>query len=125
MLTLQVVPFESIQQWFVDFQKKSHCYEMPEDTTTNIGVFLETTLIGYFILQDYEDGTLEIQQGYLKPIARHKQLSYDSMKLLQQKAKERGYKRIILKASRTLKAYTKFMGNLGFRPQTIIFSKDI
>ncbi len=125
MLSLRPTRFEDIAKWFVDFQKKSRCFELPTDEHQFIGIYLDDILIGYFVLFDYRDGTLEITQGYLKPIARHKQLSYDSMRLLEEKASRVGFRQIILKASRTLKAYTKFMGNLGFKPESIIYSKRI
>ncbi len=125
VLALRSVQFNEIQQWFVDFQKKSKCFELPPDNAELLGIYLDDLLIGYFVLVGYSDGDLEINQGYLKPVARHRALSYESMKLLQAKATQVGYKKIILKASRSLKAYTRFMSNLGFKPTAIIFSKEV
>ncbi len=125
MLVLRAVPHSIVQHLFVDFQKKSKCFELPPDNAEFIGIYLEAELVGYFALVDYQDGDIEINQGYLRDIARHRALSYESMKILQTELKRLGFKKIILKASRSLKAYSKFMGNLGFRSESIIFSKGI
>lgn len=125
MLELKPVAFSYIQHWFVDFQKKSKNYDIPSDTTETLGIFEDNKLVGYFIIQGYQDRDLEIQQGYLNKAARHKNLSPLAMGLLEQKAKKVGYKRIILASSRTLKAYTNFMSNMGYKPERIIFSKQV
>ena len=125
MLELRPVDFNQVQHWFVDFQKKSKCFELPPEEAEFIGIYLDSVLVGYFALVGYEDGTLEINQGYLQPIARHKALSYASMKMIHTNAKLLGFKKIILKASRSLKSYTRFMHNLGFKPESIIFSREI
>ena len=114
-----------IQHLFADFQRKAKCYEMPTDDSFFIGIFVSEVLVGYFVLAGYDDGDLEIQQGYLRPIAQHKRLSYTAMKLLHEQARLSGFKKIILKASRTLRAYTRFMRNLGYVPESIIFSRSI
>jgi hypothetical protein len=124
MIFLKPTGFYDIQHWFVDFQKKSHNFEMPPEDATILGIYSGLDLIGYFILVQY-GAELEINQGYLKPGARHKRYSYRAMQLLQEEAKRYGYKKITLKASRTLKAYTEFMKQMGFKPESIIYSKDI
>ncbi len=114
-----------VQHLFLDFQKKSKCLELPPDNAEFIGIYVDQQLVGYFALVDYQDGDIEINQGYLKPLVRHRALSYQSMNILQTELKKLGFKKIILKASRSLKAYSRFMSNLGFMPESIIFSKGI
>jgi len=124
-MELKQVDFLAIQHHFVDFQKKSHCFEMPTENAYVLGIVEGGALIGYFIVAEYEDGTLEIQQGYLKPVAQHRKLSYEAMNILHAQAKKAGFTKVILKASRSLNAYTRFMRNLGYKPESIIFSRSI
>lgn len=125
MLSLRPTDPNIIRRFFVDFQKKAKSFELPPEEAEYLGIYLDDLLIGYFITVGYSDGDLEINQGYLKPIAQHRKLSYLSMELLQKQAKVVGYKKIILKASRSLNAYTRFMGNMGFKPSSIIYEKRI
>ncbi len=124
MIELKAVDFSQIQSWFVDYQKKSKNYEMPPDEAELIGIYRGQELIGYFITVCSE-GELEINQGYLKPESRHKNLSRISMELLEKEAKRNGIKKIILCTKRAVGSYIHFMRNMGFNIETAIFSKEI
>ena|SRR5438067_7795300 len=118
--------FEAIKASFEDFQsKQGTSYEPPRAQSPILGIYEDTNLIGYFILWPYDDGDLEINQGYLAPTARHKRLSKQAMTLLEASAKKSGFKRIILAAQRSLKAYVPFMEDMGYKPQRIVFSKEL
>ena len=125
MIRLAPVDFLKIHQWFVDFQKKSKNFEMPPDEGELIGIYRGEELIGYFITVLYTDGTLEINQGYLKPEARHKNLSKISVGLLEESAKKLGVKKIMLGTNRAVGSYIRFMRTMGFSIERAIFSKEI
>lgn len=125
MLSLKSVHFNDIQHWFVDYQKKSKNYEMPSEHAECLGIYKDQELIGYFIVVCYEEGTVEINQGYLKPAVRHKQYSPIAMKLLEQLAKEKGFKRILLGTNRAANSYIKFMSGMGYTLSRAEFSKEI
>lgn len=125
MLELRLGSTGEMPELFSDFRKKSGCYEEPPPDSTLLGIHLDGVLIGYFICKGYVDGTFEINQGYLKPSSRHKRLSYLSMALLQAQVKKLGYTHMALKASRSLRGYTKFMDDLGYKPSSIVFRKEI
>lgn len=124
MLELRPVEFNEISRFFVDFQKKSHVFELPPEEARFAGIYDGPTLVGYFVLVEY--GTeVEINQGYLRPGARHRRYSYEAMRILEEKLKNKGYKQIVLNASRSLGAYQKFMKELGYKPESITFCKEI
>lgn len=126
MLELKVVDFLTVQKFFVDFQKHSKCFELPPEVTEYIGVYDQSKLIGYFALVAYNDGDLEVNQGYLVKDARHiKNLSQQCMQLLEQKAKEIGFKKIVLQTQSRFRSYLKFMSGMGYKPNRLIFSKEI
>jgi GNAT superfamily N-acetyltransferase len=125
MLQLSPVSFEVIQNYFVDFQKKSKCFEMPPETGEIIGIYLDAVLIGYFITQAYDNGSIEINQGYLLPKYRHLNLSKDCTALLEHFCKKAGFKTMLLGTHNRFKAYLKFAKGLGYKPQQLIFSKEL
>lgn len=125
MLSLQPISYEAIKPWLEDFCLKAKNREDLPSNAELLGICLDSTLVGYFIVTGYPDADLEINQGYLSIEARHIDLSKQAMNLLEAKAKASGYKRILLASSRTLKAYTKFMAAMDFKPSRIIFSKEI
>ncbi len=125
MLKLAPVDFLQIQHWFVDYQKKSKCYEMPPEEGQCLGIYKTNELIGYFILICNKNKTIEINQGYLKPEARHKNLSKISMELLEKLAKEKKYTKILLGTNRAVGSYIKFMRNMGYSVERAIFAKEL
>lgn len=125
MIELRQVDFAVISKFLVDFQKKSKCFEFPPETGQCIGVFMDSVLIGYFIIQGYDDGDAEINQGYLLQKYRHVGLSKDCMALLENMCKAAGYKKMLLGTHNRFKSYLKFAKYLGYKPQQLIFSKEI
>lgn len=125
MIQLGPISYTDIQHWLPDFYKRANNYDTPQNEAQYVGVFSDGVLAGYFVVMGYLDGDLEIVQGYWSKPYRHKNLSKQAMILLETKAKSIGYKRILLASSRSLKAYTRFMKNLGYTPTRIIFSKEI
>ena len=126
MITLAPVDFLKIQHWFVDYQKKSKNFEMPPDHGQILGIYKGEELIGYFILVCYkEQRVVEINQGYLKPEARHKLYSRIAMKLLEDLVKKNQYKRIVLATNRAVGSYQKFMRDCGFGLIRAEFAKQV
>jgi hypothetical protein len=125
MLSLKPVQFLDIQQWFCDYQKKSKNYDMPPEEAHLVGIYRGTELIGYFIVVPYKNGTLEINQGYLKPEARHKNLSKISMGLLEEQAKKIGITKIALTTNRAVGSYIRFMHSMNYNIEKAIFSKEV
>lgn len=126
MLRLAPVDFLKIQHWFVDYQKKSKNYELPPEQAELIGIYRGDELIGYFVTMAYKDtGIIEINQGYLKPEAGHKNLSRISMQLLEQVTKQHGYKKIMLSTNRAVGSYIKFMAGMGYQLERAIFGKEV
>lgn len=124
MIRLAPVDFLTISKWFVDYQKKSKNYEMPSEEAELIGIYRSEELIGYFIITNYENG-INIDQGYLKPEARHKNLSKISMGLLEKAVKQSGKKMIVLSTNRAVSSYQTFMRNMGFSLVKATFSKEL
>lgn len=115
-----------IQHWFVDYQKKSKNFEMPPENATLLGIYRGENLIGYFVLVHYiKDSILEINQGYLEPASRHKNLSKISMELLEKQAKKVGIKKIMLATNRAVGSYIKFMRTMDYNIEKAIFAKDV
>lgn len=125
MLILSPVTWREVQQFYRDFQKKSNCFEMPLDASQYIGIFKEKELIGYFIIQGYENVEVEIHQGYLKPEHRHFDLPKQCMQMLEEGCKKAGYKRMLLGTHNRFKAYLKFAKSLGYKPKHLMFCKEI
>jgi GNAT superfamily N-acetyltransferase len=125
MIRLAPVDFLKIQHWFVDYQKKSKNYEMPPEEAEILGIYKAEELIGYFIVVCYKSGLVEINQGYLKPDARHKLYSRVAMELLEKLVKDKGFNRIQLATNRAVGSYQRFMRNLGFSLVRAEFAKEL
>ncbi len=125
MISLSNISFTDLLPFVEDFKRKAVSFEPPTDFANAVGIFNKHILIGYFIISNAGKNVLQIEQGYLRPEYRHKRFHLLSMSLLQQNAKQAGYKQIILKACRSLKAYAKFMTNAGYKPLEVVFSKEI
>lgn len=125
MIEIKPVSHDTISKYFRDFQKKSKCFEMPPEEAEFSGAYLDDELVGYFILQAYGDGDIEIYQGYLRPEYRHTELAKSFMALLEQAIKKLGCKRMILGTHNRFKAYLKFAKALGYKPEHLTFSKNL
>ncbi len=125
MIKLAPVDFLQIQHWFVDYQKKSKNFEMPPEESQLVGIYRNDELVGYFVILVYKDKTLEINQGYLKPEARHKNLSKISMGLLEKAAKTDGIKTIRLGTNRAVGSYIQFMRSMDYHVERAIFAKEL
>lgn len=130
MIYLKPIEFTDISGWFVDFQKHSDCLEMPSDTAQYIGIFndgfyTDGILIGYFIIQGYNNTEVEIEQGYLQPTSRHRQFFEQALMLLEEKCKDANYKRIITGTRNRFRAYLKWGKRLGYTPNSLTFSKNL
>ena len=125
MLSLRPVDHSLISKYFVDLQKKSHCYELPPEGAEFLGIYNDETLIGYFIVQGFEDGDVEINQGYLMREYRHLALPSACMEMLENICKAAGYKRVLLGTHNRFRSYLKFAKTLGYKPNHLIFVKEL
>lgn len=125
MITLQPTSYECIKPWIADLIRRSHNHDNIPEKAELLGIYSDNTLAGYYIVTGYSDGDLEINQGYLSKEFRHKRLPALAMQLLEHKARQAGFRRVVLASSRTLKAYTKFMQDLGYRPERIVYFKEL
>lgn len=125
MLQLKPTDFMDIQHWFVDYQKKSKNFQMPPDEAQILGIYQDNELVGYFILVLYLNKTVEINQGYLKPEARHKALNKQALSLLENVVKKAGYSRLVLGTNRAVGSYQKFMRDCGFALVRAEFAKEV
>ncbi len=98
---------------------------MPPEEAEFIGIFDLDKLIGFFTMVGYEDGDIEIQQGYLIKGYRHLELHKACMALLEQMAKKAGFKRVLLGTHNRFKAYLGFAKGIGYKPQHLTFVKDL
>jgi hypothetical protein len=125
MILLKPVSFLDVQQHFVDFQKKSRCFELPPDSAEFVGIYKQDVMIGYFIVQEHSPIEVSINQGYLKSDYRHNNLPLECMKELEKMCKDVGYKKIWLETHNRFKSYMKFASNLGYEPYKLVFKKEI
>lgn len=125
MLYLKPVTFEAIRHWGVDYQKKSRNLELIPDEAELLGIYRNEELIGYFATLCFTNGVVEINQGYLKPEARHKSYNKIALKLLEDAVKKAGYKEILLGTNRAVGSYQRFMRECGFNLSRAIFSKKV
>ncbi len=124
MLELKTIDYLILSKWFIDFQKKSKCLEIPPDEAECLGIYENNELIGYFIVLSSSD-TLDIVQGYLSKEARHKNLSPECMRLLEYLAKKAGHTKIRLQTQSRFKSYIEFMKAMKYKPTNLVFSKEI
>ena len=125
MITLRKVDYLTISKYFVDFQKKAKDFDLPEDTAQSIGIYKGSELIGYFIIQGYNNTDVEVLQGYLIKKYRHQDLSKQCMAILESMCKQAGYKTMVLATGSRFKAYLRFADSLGYKPRHLEFSKEI
>lgn len=125
MLDLKTIKSEETRQWEGDFQAKSKAGEQAPQTAEYLGIFNNNVLVGYFAFTGYTDRVIQIHQGYLAPEHRHFRLHKLALGLFQKKAKKCGFKKISLTTSRALRAYTSFMTDMNYKPETITFSKEL
>lgn len=125
MVVLRSIPHTEISQYFVDFQKKSKNFDMPLDTSEDIGIYKDGVLIGYFIIQGYNNIDVEITHGYLLPKYRHNDLPKECMKILEESCKKAGYKKMMLATGSRFRSYMKFAKDLGYKPAHIEFIKEL
>lgn len=124
MLELKPVDFMAVQHWMVDFQKKSKCFEIPPEEAGYLGIYIDGTLYGYYAL--IAQGTeVTILHGYLAPAARHKDYPRQAMHEIEQLCKQYGYTKISLCTSNRFKSYLNFMQGMGYKPEQLIFSKEV
>lgn len=126
MISLKPVDHKEISPWMRDYQQKSKNFEMPPENAESVGIYRGDKLIGYFIIVFYPpQGILEINQGYLEPSSRHKNLSKVSMELLEKEAKRIGIKKIMLATNRAVGSYLKFMRSMDYEIEKAIFAKEV
>lgn len=125
MLSLKTVPFEIVGKWMWEFQKKSKCFEMPPENAQFIGAYKDSEIVGYFIIQGYENREVEINQGYLKAQYRHSNLPQGFMSLLEEGLRQDGYKKVLLGTHNRFRSYLKFAKLLGYKPEHLVFSKNL
>lgn len=123
---LAPVSFSRIQSWFVDFQKKSKCFELPPDESELLGIFNDEELIGYFVLLGYKETlSVTVHQGYLKASYRHLDLPKECLRQMEDMCKAAGFKKIVIVTKNRFGAYLKFMRSNGYAPNHLEFEKEI
>lgn len=125
MIRLKPIDFMEVNGFFVDFQKKSKCFELPPDDAKFLGIHLDNKLIGYYVLKSYNDGTLEINQGYLLKAYRHMDLAPLAMECLEHEARRCKYKQIAFATGSRFRSYLKFGKRVGYKPSKLIFLKRL
>lgn len=125
MLRLAPVDYLVLSKYFQDFQKKSRCFELPPEESQCVGIYEDTTLIGYFIVVCYDDLSAEINQGYLLPKYRHSGLPTKCTTLLEELCRKNGYKKMLLGTHNRFKSYLKFARQLGYKPTHLVFEKSL
>lgn len=125
MIQLRLSSHDSLSKYFVEFQKKSKCFELPPEGAEFVEIHFNNQLIGYYVLIGYADKSMEIIQGFLLKKYRCNGLPKACMSVLEQEAKIKGISRVYLAAHSRFKAYFNFANYLGYRPEKIIFSKEL
>ena len=125
MIHLKPIDFPAIQQWVTDYRNKSKNWEVIPEEAELIGIFRSEEMIGYFACICYDEGVVEINQGYLKPDARHKAYSRISMELLEKLVKEKGFTKIQLATNRAVGSYQRFMSKMGYSLVRAEFAKAV
>lgn len=125
MIELKPVDVAIVDQFAIDFKKRAKHFESIPDGSDVIGIYKKNKVIGYFVTRCYTSGEVEILQGYLLKEFRHNGFQYKSLTELEKLVKRKGFKKLFIASSRTLKAYTKFMGIAGYKPTRIIYSKEV
>jgi RimJ/RimL family protein N-acetyltransferase len=125
VLCLKLATFPDVHSHFVDFQKRSRCFEMPPEESDVIGVYKQDEMIGYFIIQEHSPIEISINQGYLKKQYRHHNLPNECMQLFENMCKRVGYKTVWLQTHNRFNSYMKFAKNLGYKPYKLVFKKEL
>jgi GNAT superfamily N-acetyltransferase len=81
--------------------------------------------VGYFVIQAYDDGDVEVLQGYLIKDFRHIGIHKAFMTLLEDILKRAGFKKVLLGTHSRFKAYLGFAKDLGYKPEHLTFSKEL
>ena len=127
MSSLKLTPINrnGISKYLWEFQKRSKCFELPPDEVEVFGIFYDNTFIGYFLLQGFDNTEVEVNQGYLLKEFRHLGLANECIKQMEVLCKAAGYKRITLGTHNRFRSYLKFMKSNGYKPEHLIFSKEL
>lgn len=124
-MQLRKVTADQIQPLLHDFHRKSGHFELIPEGSILIGIYDKEVLVGYFVVLMANDTTAAIIQGYLKPEARHRRYPKLAMLLLEQGMKKEGIKTVKLMTYNRFSSYLKFADGLGYKPESIVFKKEI
>lgn len=90
-------------------------YNKLEDIHDVIIIYINNTPVGCAAFKHYDDKTAEIKRVFIIEEYRRKGLSNQLMSLLENKAKEKGYKKLILETGEPLDAAMKLYSNIGYK----------
>jgi GNAT superfamily N-acetyltransferase len=124
MLELRSITYEAIEEYEDDYCRRSGDFEMPEDCAY-YGVFSDARLVAYFCVQDGQNDGIFIRRGYVIPGERRKGVWRISLRLLEQAARERGFKAIEFYSERNPQAYARMFRSEGYKPISATFIKRI
>ena len=124
MIQLQLSTIDDVKGFQADFEKRSEGATPLSEEQLLLGIYDDKTLVGYFAVK-LDRPTFEVQHGYLTPAAQGKGIPAKAMHELEVLAKRTGFTEVALATARSYKAYTKFMGRMGYAPDYTVYSKRI
>lgn len=129
MVELKEIEYKDITQYDADYIKRSKDKGVPEGCSY-FGVYIDDELVSYFAVSNCEADGLFIRRGYVLPQFRDTQ-EYGrsiwklSMMLLEDTAKQSGYKYIDFYSTRNPQAYYRMFKQVGFNMQYAGYRKNL
>lgn len=129
MYQLKQINYKDIEQYDADYHRRAKDPTIPEDCHW-YGVFSDDVLVSYFAVSDVSNDGLFIQRGYVIPAFRQRGQYRNSvwklsLALLEQAAKDQGYRSIEFVSNRNPLAYSRLFKSTGFKIKYAGFVKNI
>ncbi len=124
MFQLKQIAYKDIEKYDVDYCRRSGDLEVPEGCAY-YGIYRDSTLVSYFGVQDGSNDGIFIRRGYVLPQFRSEQIWKVSLALLEQAAKEQGFKNLEFFSERNPLAYKRKFESIGFKMKYAGFIKQI
>jgi hypothetical protein len=132
---LRQIQYKDVEQYDDDYCRRAKDPQVPENCHW-YGVYRDDVMVSYFAVSDGVNDGLFIQRGYVLPQFRQPDTASNataergfvwkySMKLLEQAAKQAGYRNIEFESTRNPWAYHRMFKSIGFKPRYIGFRKYI
>lgn len=124
MWQLKEIKYKDIEKYDNDYCRRSGDVEVVE-AASYYGIFVNGIMVSYFAIQDAPNDGIFIRRGYVLPQYRHSGVWQQSIHLLEQAVKTKGYRSISFASNRNPFAYMRLFKNTGFKPVSIEFKKYI